>query len=254
MNRNIPDAINGFPDAINGFANEVGMRTEPLQRMMREHRAFADDINHQVEKANASVRFTVLLLRWLPWLFMVVEQLLGVNVLSWLTRTIAGGAILAYVGLVSLLAGRIVSRFNAKVSRQPRDPGIWHCALAQALQDGVGATRAGSALRYWGRTGESSAGRGAGPVSASATNPPDEIGQVENQLAKALAEGVPVAAALRLRAEQLRKGVRQEKELALARLPFKLLLPTGLLLLPAFMVLVIGPMILGFIGGNQTSI
>lgn len=243
-----------FPDGVFGFATEVGMRTQPLQRVMQEHRAFADDVSHQVRKANASVRFTVMLLRWLPWLFMAVEQLLGVNVLTWLTRTIPGMIILAYVGLVSLLAGRIVSRFNANVSKQPPDPGLWHAALAQALQDGVGATRAGIALRRWGRNPATADRLHDKSARVGSSNQPDEISQVEARLAAALAEGVPVAESLRQQADQLRLAVRQEKELALARLPFQLLLPTGLLLLPAFMVLIIGPMILSFFGGGKAPI
>jgi len=229
------------------FAAEVGMRVKPLNRLIEEHNRFENDIRHQVNRANVAIRATGQLLRWTPLVLVIGEQLMGINVFYSLTHNPLGLGLLVYAGLLSVGTGKLLKRFNGKVTKIPTDPGVWFAAVAQALRDGVGATRVAIALRFWGGFGGEHRRRMEAIYTGAAW-------EVEEQLALAIREGSPIADYLERLAEERRGKVRELKELEVAMLPIKLLVPVGLLLLPAFMGMVLGPVLLGVLGSGHTTI
>ena len=66
---------------------------------------------------------------------------------------------------------------------------------------------------------------------------------------QALLRGTSLADELTAAAEESRKQFRAEKERVIARSPIKMMLPIGALILPAMLLLVLGPVILGLLQG-----
>lgn len=64
----------------------------------------------------------------------------------------------------------------------------------------------------------------------------------------AVEQGVPMAGMLRRLALELRQSRRTAMERKVARAPVKMLVPTGVCILPAMLLLVMGPMLLQFMG------
>lgn len=62
---------------------------------------------------------------------------------------------------------------------------------------------------------------------------------------RSLRHGVPLAPLIKEYANQARKEYRNKQKELVLKAPVKMLLPTGVLILPAMMMLVIGPIILG---------
>ena len=66
---------------------------------------------------------------------------------------------------------------------------------------------------------------------------------------RAVEQGAPLAGMLRRLALELRQSHRTAMERRVARAPVKMLVPTGTCILPAMLLLVMGPMLLQFMGG-----
>ena len=64
----------------------------------------------------------------------------------------------------------------------------------------------------------------------------------------AVEQGAPLAGMLRRLAAELRQGRRTSMERKVARAPVKMLVPTGVCIVPAMLLLVMGPMLLQFMG------
>lgn len=65
---------------------------------------------------------------------------------------------------------------------------------------------------------------------------------------RAVAQGAPLAGMLRRLAAALRQVRKAEIEREVAKAPVKMLVPTGVFILPAMLLLVMGPMLLQFMG------
>ena len=81
----------------------------------------------------------------------------------------------------------------------------------------------------------------------------DEIGspsvkRFADTASRAVAQGAPLAEMLRRLAMALRQVRKAEIEREVAKAPVKMLVPTGVFILPAMLLLVMGPMLLQFMG------
>jgi tight adherence protein C len=84
------------------------------------------------------------------------------------------------------------------------------------------------------------AGSGAGPVSG-------EGARLYRLAARAAGTGAPLLDGVRALADELRREANTEALVAARRLPVRLLFPLTLLILPGFVVLVVGPALLGVV-------
>ncbi len=66
--------------------------------------------------------------------------------------------------------------------------------------------------------------------------------------ARSIRYGVPMAPLIKEYADQARKEYRNKQKEQVMKAPVKMLLPTGVLILPAMMMLVIGPIVLDVVG------
>jgi len=65
---------------------------------------------------------------------------------------------------------------------------------------------------------------------------------------RALRYGAPMAHILAAMSDEIRRDIRSRREEEVARAPVKMLIPTGTLILPAMLLLVLGPIMLDLIG------
>lgn len=211
---------------LDRFAELVGMPRAELMRLRLEHESFAGDLANRVTLAAATARQTSRLLTWLPWLAMAGAQLLGLGSLRFLLGGPLGFGLLAIAGAVGVLCSRLSDKQLAAAQALPEDPGLWPTAVALAFEAGVGVDHAMEALTDCepGTEVEASVG--------------------ENVLDALAAEG-GMASRLRELAGSARIGLRQQKMLQLEKLPFRLLLITGGLMLPQFMLLLLVPLVAG---------
>ncbi len=112
-------------------------------------------------------------------------------------------------------------------------------AVGRALggADGAVLVRAGTALLL------------GAPWDAAWQDAPDALRPVAQALGPAWSTGAAPGPSLRAQAAQLRRGRRTDAREAAGRLGVRLVLPLGLCLLPAFMLLGLVPVVLSLAGG-----
>lgn len=211
---------------LDRFAQMVGMPRAELMRLRVEHEAFAGDLANRVTLAAATARQTSRLLTWLPWLALAGAQVLGLGSLRFLLGGPLGFGLLAIAGAVGVLCSRLADKQVAAAQTLPEDPGLWPTAVALAFEAGVGVDQAMDALEQCGVGSENEESVRGSVLHAFAT---------EGSIAARLREGAGAGRAV----------LRQQKLLQLEKLPFRLLLITGGLMLPQFMLLLMVPLLAG---------
>lgn len=189
-------------------------------------------------------------------------MLIGVNPLQVLTTT-AWGLMLLVLGVALTVVGwwwmhHLMSR--AAGAPAPVDPSIILELVAAPLLAGAPLSHAlqcvGEALADLPRTAELSArlrATGAAlaagvPVATACTRLPDELQAVHEAALLAESSGADLAESIRAAGVDQRRGAAREAEAAAARLGVALVLPTGITLLPAFVVLGIVPTVTSLLG------
>ena len=172
----------------------------------------------------------------LPGLGIVFGVILGLNPLAVLVGAPAGAACL--VAGVGLMAGAWWWNRRLVAAARPRDltPGLRCDLMAIAVAGGTSLDRASAAVdRALGENGfDPSLGR-------------DDVDEV---LALSRAAGVPAAELLRSQADQSRLGAAAEAERRASVLAVRLMLPLGVCVLPAFMLLGVVPLLISVISST----
>jgi tight adherence protein B len=183
----------------------------------------------EIAVALASPTATARLVLALPAVGLIFGTLLGFNTLGTLLTTPIGWTCLALGGALLVAA----SRWNRRMVRsaQPREhtPGLELDLLAIAVSGGGALDRArasvSEALDHYG---------GAVPGANSA---------VDGVLELSRRAGVPAAALLRSEAAELRRTARAEVAERAQTLSVRLMIPLGVCVLPAFMLLSVVPLV-----------
>jgi len=206
-----------------------------LREFARSLRAIAA-IERDIETALAGPRATARLVMVLPGLGIVFGVILGLNPLAVLVGTPAGAACL--VAGVGLMAGAWWWNRRLVAAARPRDltPGLRCDLMAIAVAGGTSLDRASAAVdRALGENGfDPSLGR-------------DDVDKV---IALSRAAGVPAAELLRSQADQSRLGAAAEAERRASVLAVRLMLPLGVCVLPAFMLLGVVPLLISVISST----
>lgn len=168
----------------------------------------------------------------LPAVGVLFGAVLGFDTLGVLVSTGAGIACLVG-GLVLVAAGALWTRALLRRARpSSMTPGLGLDLMAIALTGGTSAARARQ-------------------IVDAATEGHDlraEFAVAERVLSLSRRAGVPAAALLRAEAREHRARARSDGERAAASLGVTLMLPLGLCVLPAFMLLGVAPLILSVVG------
>ena len=243
----IVDAASGMPPLEAGgwrglaaawaVANEAGA---PLAATLRDHAAALRSlaqVQRDIQVALAAPVATARLVLALPAVGVLFGLFMGFDTAHTLFATPVGWACLAVGGGLILVA----TRWNARLVRtaQPTDaaPGI-ECELMAVAVGGGGslaAARRGleAALRTFGLGGD--------------------LGRLDEVLELSARAGVPAAELLRSEAEEARRSARAAAQEKAAALSVRLMLPLGLCILPAFMVLGVFPLLAAVISSTVAT-
>ncbi|GGR20981.1 type II secretion system F family protein [Agromyces mediolanus] len=209
----------------------------PLAASLRELAAALRDegqLRREVRTALAGPNASARLVAWLPVIAIGFGLVLGFDTLAVLLGSPLGlGCLLAGLGL--LWAGRRWNRaLAARASQGSADAGLEYDLLAIALTGGVSLDR-GRAL-----------------VEAALADPGDVRGTVEIDriVGLAAAAGAPVAELLRAEAFRVRRAARAEGLSRAAALGVRLMIPLGVCVLPAFVLLGVAPLVISVVSGT----
>jgi tight adherence protein B len=188
-------------------------------------------VDRQTAAALAGPTATTRLVLVLPAVSLLGSTLLGIDALGALTGTPVGAACLA-IGLALILLGRVWSRrLLRRAGRGHRAPGLALDLIAVAVAGG-GSLPAGRAL-----------------VEHALTHHELPAAVHEEAITAVLSlsarSGAPPAQLLRSEAARLRRDAISEAERRAAALGVWLMLPLGLCVLPAFVLLALVPVLLG---------
>lgn len=218
-------------------ATEAGAPLAPtLLELSNSVRDLAQS-EREVAVALASPVATARLVLALPAVGLLFGMLLGFNTLGTLFTTPTGWACIV-IGAGLLVAA---SRWNRRMVRsaQPRDstPGLELDLLAIAVAGGGALDRAraavsGALTRYLGTSQVENAG-------------------VETVLELSRRAGVPAAALLRSEAVETRRAARADVAERAQALSVRLMIPLGVCVLPAFMILSVVPLVITVIGSTS---
>lgn len=213
-------------------ATEAGAPLAPtLERTADVLRALAQAAR-DVETALAGPRATTRIVMALPAIGMLLGALLGFDLVAAFASP-AGLVCLALGGILTLVAMRWNRRLLGWARELDATPGLGFDLHAVALAGGVSIDRAAALV--------SAAERAAGLELA------DEVGPV---LEFASAAGVPVVALLRAEADERRRTVRAAAAHRAAQLESRLLLPLGLCVLPAYVLVGVVPIALAILSST----
>jgi tight adherence protein B len=250
----IPDAIRAAAEHVSteertiwlavaaawSVATEAGA---PLSPTLLELSSTVRDLaqsEREIEIALASPRATARLVLVLPAVGLIFGTLLGFNTIGTLVTTPIGWACLV-LGVGLLVAA---ARWNRRMVRsaRPRDhtPGLELDLLAIAVTGGGSLDRArasvASALtRFLGKD-----------------HRPD--GAVDSVLDLSRRAGVPAAALLRAEAVETRRAMRAAVAERAQRLSVRLMIPLGLCVLPAFMLLSVVPLVIAVLASTTVQL
>jgi tight adherence protein B len=205
---------------------------EALRQLGQLHR----DVDSALAGPVSTARFVAVL----PVVGLMFGTILGFDTLGVLFTTPLGLGCL-FVGLtLSLVAGRWTAMLVRRARPASGAPGLTAQLVAIALTGG------GSIAGARESTAAACARFGVGDSRGEAG--------IETVLALSRRAGVPAAELLRSEAEQDRRTARTQAQLRAAALGTSLMIPLGLCVLPAFMVLGVAPLMLAVLSSTVTGI
>ena len=222
-------------DAL-GAAWRIGVTTgAPLASCLltvAEVARFEQQLSRDHAVLLAGPRATTRLMLMLPVVGIGLGFLIGVNPVAALVGMPGGWLlVVAGVGLI-MLSGRWSRRMTEQAMIRMVCPGMSLELLAIALSGG-------------------------GPVPAAMElvllewpTPSDEERSCREIVALAAGAGVPAGALLRAEAQRFRRDAAAAQQQAAARLGVRLMLPLGICILPAFLLLAVVPVVIGIVSST----
>jgi tight adherence protein B len=212
-----------------GLTRALERLAQVFYRQSREHA--------EQKLAFASPRATANLILLLPLVALLGAELMGLRATS--AALSSGAGVLALgLGIILLIAARVSSlRMLLRAKPFEYDPGIFFDAMVIALSSGLGAKSALTLVRssYLEHFGEV---------------PDESMNQLNQAIKFSEQSGIALSGILTARADSLRHLEHDRSRSVLARLAISLLIPLGLAALPAFLLLAVVPLALGFLSKN----
>jgi tight adherence protein B len=171
----------------------------------------------------------------LPLIGVLFGLALGFDTLGTLFTT-APGWVCLLLGIALMVGARLWNR-RLVARAQPRmlTPGLDLDLMAIAVSGGASLVRASVAVEE---------------ARAVCGLAPDGAAGIESVLSLSRRAGVPAAELLRSEAEEMRRKARSEGQRTAATLAVTLMLPLGLCILPAFMLLGVAPLIISIVSST----
>lgn len=214
-----------------------------LHELARSQRSLGQ-AQRDIEAALAGPRSTARLVMVLPLVGLGFGLLLGFDTLGTLLGTVPGGVCLAAASLLTVLAWRWSAALVRRSTPRSSAPGLAIDLTAIAMSSGASVERSlavvESALAAFPRDGSAAVSR--------------DRGAIEAVLALSRAAGVPAAELLRGEADQARRDARSAAQQAAASLGTNLMLPLGVCILPAFLLVGVAPLMMSVLSSTVRGI
>ncbi|WP_411721990.1 type II secretion system F family protein [Mycetocola sp.] len=208
-----------------------------------------------IEAALAGPRSTSRLVLALPVVGLLFGLLLGFDTFGTLVGTAPGLVCLTGAALLMLAAWRWSTGMVNRSTPRSTAPGLAIDLTAIAMSSGVSVDRAvavvTSALARF-RPLEPAEPPTSRSASRHERNRDDAV--ISGVLALSRAAGVPAADLLRGEADQVRRDARSNAQQAAASLATRLMLPLGVCILPAFMLVGVAPLLLSVLSSTVQGI
>jgi tight adherence protein B len=219
-------------------ATDAGAPLAPTLRALAQTLRDLAQTERDVSVALAAPAATARMVLALPLVGLLFGAALGFDTLGILFGTAAGFTCLA-LGAGLMLAARLWNRRLLRAAT-PTDPtpGLQLELLAIALSGGASVDRARAAV--------SEASRTCGLTT--------DVAEVDAVLALSVRAGVPAAALLRSEAEQARLDARSDGQRRAAKLAVTLMIPLGVCVLPAFMLLGVAPLMIAVVSSTVSGL
>lgn len=209
----------GVPRA--DLCERIGMALDEVQQLRR-----------QVHTAKASTMMSVRILAALPPVGLAGGTVLGLDMVGFLWGT-GIGAICAGAGVGLAFAGwRWMSRIVALVPMVGITAGLLCDVAAHTARAGIGTASVVSSVNHLANRWDSAA----------------ELDIVRKVVESSRHTGLPIASALAAWANSLRRSASDAAQLAIEQVPGRLVVPVGVCLFPAFVLLVVVPAIAAMAG------
>ncbi len=217
-------------------ATDAGAPLAPTLRDFAVSLRALAQIERDLETALAAPVATARMVMALPAVGLLFGIVLGFDVLGTLFTTIPGAVCLG-LGCMLMLAARLWNRRMVDAARPTRlTPGLTLDLMAIAVSGGAAIPRAVDAVER---------------ARTACGLPPDgSEAAVAEVLDLSRAAGVPAAALLRSQADEERRIARSDGDRRAATLAVSLMLPLGLCVLPAFMVVGVAPLLISVISST----
>lgn len=215
----------------------------PLAATLREFAAALrslEQIERNVASALAAPRATARMVMVLPAVGILFGAVLGFNTVGVLVTTPAGLACLATGGTLMLVARGWNRRLVAAAKPDGSIAGLRLDLTAIAVAGGSSLERASLAVDR-------------ALLSAELDTAADDAATADSVLDLARRAGVPAAELLRSEADQSRRKVATQAERRASVLAVRLMLPLGLCILPAFMILAVVPLLIAVVSSTIGS-
>ncbi len=220
-------------------ATEVGAPLADSLRAVATALRDANECRDDVGVALAEPASTARLMGWLPLVAVALGVALGFDTLGVLTTSPAGIACLV-AGVMLMGGARLWTGGFVRAARPAAEvPGMTAELLAIALRGGASLDRAREL---------------AAETMPAHPAQQKEHAEIDGILALSRSAGVPAAELLRASAAMARQRARTEGRMRTARLGASLLLPLGVCVLPAFIVLGVAPMMLSVLSSTSLGI
>lgn len=197
-------------------------------------------LHRDVDAALAGPRSTARFVGVMPVLGLLFGALLGFDTIGVLLGTPAGLCCLVAGALLSAAAARWTSRLVARARPSESSPGLTAQLVAIGLAGGGSLARA----RYLATEALTLHGLGEA----------DDVKRIDRVLDLSRAAGVPAAELLQSEARQIRREATSRAQSRAASLATMLMIPLGVCVLPAFMLLGVAPMMIAVFSSTMVEL
>jgi tight adherence protein B len=232
-------------EAWRGLAAAWQIATDAGASLAPSLREFASSLRDGAQNqrdlavALAAPAATARMVMVLPVVGVVFGMALGFNTLATLFTTVPG-LICLFLGTTMMVLARLWNRRLLAAAQPARfTPGLSLDLMAIAVSGGASLVRAGLALD-------------AARVSCGLVDD-GSAETIESVLSLSRRAGVPAAALLRSEAVEARRNARSEGQRVAATLAVTLMLPLGLCILPAFMLLGVAPLLIAVVTSTVSA-
>jgi tight adherence protein B len=223
-----------------------------LRELARSQRALGQ-AQRDIDAALAGPRSTARLVLLLPVVGLLFGLLLGFDTFGTLVGTMPGLVCLAGAALLMLAAWQWSTAMVHRSTPRSSAPGLAIDLTAIAMSSGASVDRAVAVVK--------SVLAEFRPAESVPRSTPVLVHEVDRDeaaiggvLALSRAAGVPAADLLRGEADQARRDARSTSQQAAASLATRLMLPLGLCILPAFMLVGVAPLLLSVLSSTVRGI